>query len=70
MTCTGSTCHQGRVPCRSGCNRLHTDNSDGTNPHEETRDLIDLALDGLLVLAIVSALIFTVFATLGFWSAR
>lgn len=70
MTCTGTTCNQGRAPCRSGCNRLHTENSDGTSPHAEARDLIDLALDGLLAFALVGALIFTIFAAIGFWSAR
>jgi len=70
MTCTGTTCNQGRAECRDGCTRLHTENSDGTSPHEETRDLIDLALDGLLAFALVGALIFTIFAAIGFWSAR
>ena len=70
MTCTGTTCRQGRNECRDGCTRLHTDNSDGTSPHEETRDLIELALDALLAFALVGALIFTVFAAIGFWSAR
>ena len=53
MTCTGTTCNQGRAECRDGCTRLHTDNSDGTSPHEETRDLIELALDGLLAFALI-----------------
>ena len=106
MTCTGTTCNQGRAECRDGCNkpkrtcaelgvcqnrtppcsdacenpaivpgglpamRLITDNSDGTSPHDETRDLIELALDGLLAFAVIGALIFTVFAAIGFWSAR
>jgi hypothetical protein len=70
MTCTGTTCNQGRAECRDGCTRLHTENSDGTSPHEETRDLIELALDGLLAFAVIGALIFTVFAAIGFWSAR
>lgn len=70
MTCTGTTCNQGREACRDGCNRLHTENSDGSNPLDETRDLIELALDGLLALTLVGALIFTVFTLIGFWSAR
>ena len=106
MTCTGTTCNQGREPCRDGCHkprrtcaelgvcqgrtppcsdacenpaivpgglpamRLITENSDGTSPHEETRDLIELALDALLAFALVGALIFTIFAAIGFWSAR
>ena len=28
--------------------RLITENSDGTSPHDETRDLIELALDAAL----------------------
>ena len=70
MTCTGTTCNQGREPCRDGCSRLHSENSDGTSPHDETRDLIEMALDGLLAFALIGALIFTVFAAIGFWSAR
>ena len=70
MTCTGTTCNQGRAECRDGCTRLHTDNSDGTSPHEETRDLIELALDGLLAFALIGALVFVVFTAIGFWSAR
>ena len=37
---------------------------------KKTRDLIELALDALLALALIGALIFTVFAAIGFWSAR
>ena len=70
MTCTGTTCNQGRAECRDGCTRLHTENSDGTSPHEETRDLIELALDGLLAFALIGALVFVVFTAIGFWSAR
>ena len=70
MTCTGTTCNQGRAECRDGCTRLYTENSDGSSPHDETRDLIELALDALLAFALVGALIFTVFAAIGFWSAR
>ena len=70
MTCTGTTCNQGRAECRDGCTRLHTDNSDGTSPHDETRDLIELALDGLLAFALIGALVFVVFTAIGFWSAR
>lgn len=106
MTCTGTTCNQGRAECRDGCHksqrtcaelgvcqgrtqpcsdacenpaivpdglpamRLITENSDGTSPHDETRDLIELALDALLAFALICALIFTIFAAIGFWSAR
>ena len=98
MTCTGTTCNQGRAPCRDGCHkprrtcaelgvcqgrtppcsddcenpamRLITDNSDGTSPHEGTRDLIELALDAALAFALIGALIFTIFAAIRFWSAQ
>lgn len=32
MTCTGISCNQGRAECRDGCNKLHTANSDGSDP--------------------------------------
>lgn len=70
MTCTGTSCNQGRAECRDGCNKLHTENSDGSSPHADTRELVELALDGLLALALVGALIFTVLAAIGFWSAK
>ena len=82
-TCAELGVCQGRTPpCSDACEnpaivpgglpamRLHTENSDGSNPHAETRDLIELALDGLLALALIGALIFTIFAAIGFWSAR
>jgi len=69
MTCNGTSCNQGRAPCRSP--DLCQGNSDGTSsPHSETRDLVELALDGLLAIALVGALIFTVFAAIGFWSNK
>ena len=58
MTCTGTTCNQGRAECRDGFTRLHTENSDGTSPHE-TRDLIELALDAA-GFRLIGALIFTI----------
>ena len=70
MTCTGTTCRQGRNECRDGCNKLHTENSDSTSPHEGTRDLIELALDAALAFALIGALIFTIFAAIRFWSAQ
>lgn len=106
MTCTGTSCNQGREPCRDGCNkprrscaelgvrqgrnppcsdacenpaivpgglpamRLNTDNSDGSDPHAETSDLVYLALDFALAALAVGCVIFTVFSLIGFWSAR
>ncbi len=69
MNCTGD-CNQGRRLCvhPESCG-LITENSDGSDPHAETRDLVELALDCLLAIALVCALIFTVFAAIGFWSA-
>ena len=43
-------------------------NSDGTSPHEEARQWVDLALDAALVLFALAALVFTIFSALGFWS--
>ena len=64
-------CQNRTPPCGDDCLPiLHQHNSDGTSPHEETRDLIELALDALLAFALVGALIFTIFAAIGFWSAR
>ena len=70
MTCTGTTCRQGRAECKDGCNQFMQSNSDGTSPHADTRELIELVLDVLLALALVGALIFTVLAAIGFWSAK
>ena len=82
-TCAELGVCQGRTPpCSDACEnpaivpgglpamRLITENSDGTSPHEETRDLIKLALDALLAFALIGALIFTIFTAIGFWSAR
>ena len=95
MTCTGTSCNQGREPCRDGCDKprrtcaelgvcrgrtppcsegclpiLRQRNSDGSDPHAETKDLIDMALDALLVVLLLAVLTFTIFAAIGFWSAR
>lgn len=70
MTCQSYECNQGRSPCPHRCTKLEQANSDGTNPHAETRDLVELALDVLLALALVGALIFTVLAAIGFWSNK
>ena len=82
-TCAELGVCQGRTPpCRDECEnpaivpgglpamRLITDNSDNTSPHTDTRELVELALDVLLALALVGALIFTVLAAIGFWSAK
>lgn len=74
-TCAELGVFQGRTPpCSDACEnpamRLITENSDGTSPHEETRDLIELALDALLAFALIGALVFVVFTAIGFWSAR
>ena len=38
--------NQGRAPSAATvASRPHTENSDGTQPHEETRDLIELEID-------------------------
>lgn len=70
MNCTGN-CNQGRRLCVTphACG-LITENSDGSDPHAETRDLIDTALAYLLWLIPAGVLIFVLFAAFGFWSAR
>ena len=49
MTCTGIHCRQGRAPEHCDCGNLVTENSDGSDPHAETKDAIDLVLDALYV---------------------
>jgi hypothetical protein len=60
------TDHQGREACT--CSRLHTANSDDSSPHAEARDLVELALDFVLILLAISTLTFTIFSLIGFWS--
>ena len=70
MTCTGTKCNQGRAPERCNCSDFIQSNSDGSDPHAETKDLIDMALDAFLVVLLLAVLTFTIFAAIGFWSAR
>ena len=70
MTCTGTSCNQGREPCRDGCTNLIQTNSDGSDPYGEARELIDLALDFALAVLAVGCVIFTVFSIIGFWSNK
>ncbi len=42
-------------------------NSDGTSPHAEVRELL---LDGVYVVGALAALIFVIFALLGYWSNK
>jgi len=62
------TDQQGHLPCT--CSKLMQENSDGTSPHSDTRELVDLALDFELAAFAVGCVIFTVFSLIGFWSAR
>jgi len=62
------TDQQGHLPCT--CSKFMQENSDGTSPHEEARQWVNLALDAVLVLLALAALIFTIFSAIGFWSAR
>ena len=60
-------CQNRTPPCGDDCLPiLHQHNSDGTSPHDETRDLIELALDALLAFALSGPLYLTFFAPLGF----
>ena len=70
MSCENISCNQGRN-CSCLLNQANSDGScPNTNPHEETRDLIELALDAALAFALIGALIFTIFAAIRFWSAQ
>lgn len=66
MNCQGD-CNQGRRLCvhPHSCG-LITENSDGSDPHAETRDAIQLLID-LSIAVIATAVI--VFAAVGYWSA-
>lgn len=61
MSCTNN-CNQGRA-----CT-CTTANSDGTSPHSETRDAVEIALDFVMAGLALGVLTFTVFALLGFLS--
>ncbi len=70
MSCTGD-CNQGRRICTTpeACG-LITANSDGSDPHAETRDVVELLI-GLSIAVIATAVIvFIVFAAVGYWSAK
>jgi len=70
MTCTGTSCNQGREPCRDGCTQLEQENSDGTSPHTDTRELVELVLDGLVFVLGLSAIVFTILAAAGYFSTH
>ena len=70
MTCTGTSCNQGRTECRDGCTNLIQTNSDGSDPYGEARSLIDTLLDGFLVVLILAVLTFVIFSAIGFWSNK
>lgn len=70
MTCTGTSCNQGREPCRDGCTNLIQTNSDGTSPHTDTRELVELVLDGLVFVLGLSAIVFTILAAAGYFSTH
>lgn len=60
------TDQQGHLPCT--CSQFMQGNSDGSNPHAETKDLIELALDGLFFLLSLSVIIFTILAAAGYFT--
>lgn len=46
MTCEGTgSCNQGRHPWCCDCGNLVTENSDGSDPHAETRSGVDWAIE-------------------------
>lgn len=78
-TCAELGVCQGRTPpCRDECEnpaiylgglqsmRLNTENSDGSSPHGDPFDWISLAASS----AVVAAVIFIVFAVIGYWSNK
>ena len=69
MNCTGD-CNQGRKLCvhQHACG-LITENSDGSDPHAETRDAIQLLIDLSIAVIATAAIVFVVFAAVGYWSA-
>ena len=62
-SCTNN-CNQGR---NCTCSRLHTANSDGSNPHAETRDGVEVAIDITLFVVALFGLIFVLAALDGFF---
>lgn len=69
MNCKGQ-CSQGRKLCVTphACELIQA-NSDGSDPHADTRDLLDMALDWMLPLLLLAMVIAVVFSAIGFWSA-
>ena len=45
-------------------------NSDRSSPHVETRDAVEVVIDFTLVVVVLFALIFVIFALLGYWSNK
>ena len=46
---------------------LDQSNSDGSSPHEEMRDAVDVVIDGVLVVLALAGLTFTLFSLAGFF---
>lgn len=65
MKCIGD-CNQGRRLCVTP----HACGLTANPPDEEPYTVMDAIKDGLLSMAIIIILVFTVFVGIGFWSAR
>lgn len=62
------TDQQGHLPCT--CSKFMQENSDGTSPHTDTRELVELVLDGLVFVLGLSAIVFTILAAAGYFSTH
>lgn len=70
MNCRGD-CHQGRRLCVTPCEcGLITENSDRSDPHQETRDVVELLIDAALAVGLIAALVFVAFVAVGYWSSK
>ena len=69
MNCT-EDCNQGRRLCvhPHACG-LITENSDGSDPHAETRDVVEFLIDMSIAVIATAVIVFVVFAAVGYWSA-
>ncbi len=70
MNCTGD-CNQGRRICVTpeACG-LITANSDGSDPHADSRNIMQLMVDLSIAVVATVLIVFIVFAAIGYWTAR
>ena len=70
MNCTGD-CNQGRRLCvhPESCG-LITANSDGSDPHADNRNIMQLMVHLSIAVVATVLIVFIVFAAIGYWTAR